>query len=234
MNIAANTTAEAAVSGFEDRSVTVPKGLTSLAKFRAWTRCDSFPEHGRIAWVQGEIIIEMSPERVLSHNQVKSEIFFALTSVAKKHDLGMVFSDGVRLVHSKADVSNQPDLMFVSWDTLSRQLVRIEPREQEVEDGIEIVGSPDMVLEVLSPSSVYKDKVLMLDRYYKAGVKEYWLADARSDAVQFQILLRGSKGFQASEMEKWQVSRVFARKFRLERSRNRAGLWCFNLRSRSL
>ncbi len=40
-----------------------------------------------------------------------------------------------------------------------------------------IVGAPDFILEVLSPSTGYKDSTLKLQKYAAAGVKEYWLLD---------------------------------------------------------
>ena len=39
------------------------------------------------------------------------------------------------------------------------------------------VGTPDLVIEVLSPSSVRMDKISKLDRYLHEGVREYWVVD---------------------------------------------------------
>ncbi len=40
-----------------------------------------------------------------------------------------------------------------------------------------IVGAPDFVLEVLSPGTKAKDSVIKLEKYHKAGVREYWIVD---------------------------------------------------------
>ncbi len=40
-----------------------------------------------------------------------------------------------------------------------------------------IVGAPDLVVEVLSPSTKKKDKTLKLEKYLSAGVREYWIVD---------------------------------------------------------
>jgi Uma2 family endonuclease len=56
-------------------------------------------------------------------------------------------------------------------------------------DYIEILGSPDLVVEIVSDSSVRKDTTLLRDAYWKAGVREYWLFDARGAEIRFDILV---------------------------------------------
>ena len=60
----------------------------------------------------------------------------------------------------------------------------------EAEEGgyVELDGSPDMVLEVVSDSSVEKDIDVLMDLYWKAGIREYWLVDARGERIEFKIL----------------------------------------------
>ena len=49
------------------------------------------------------------------------------------------------------------------------------------EDGyVELEGSPDMVLEVVSDSSVEKDNDVLMDLYWKAGIREYWVLDVNA------------------------------------------------------
>ena len=40
-----------------------------------------------------------------------------------------------------------------------------------------VMGAPDFVLEVLSPSTKRKDCIKKLEKYREAGVKEYWMID---------------------------------------------------------
>lgn len=44
-----------------------------------------------------------------------------------------------------------------------------------------IMGAPDFVLEVLSPSTKRKDAILKLKKYREAGVREYWMVDLRKE-----------------------------------------------------
>jgi Uma2 family endonuclease len=86
-------------------------------------------------------------------------------------------------------------------------------------------------VEVVSASSVRKDRVLLREAYRRAGVPEYWVIDARGDAIHFDILLLGSDGYFASAHPgSTQSSRVFGRAFRLERERDRLGQWRYRLR----
>jgi Uma2 family endonuclease len=52
-------------------------------------------------------------------------------------------------------------------------------------------GAPDLVIEILSPSSSAHDKVLKFDTYLRAGVREYWIVDPDGRTVQVHILKNG-------------------------------------------
>jgi len=47
-----------------------------------------------------------------------------------------------------------------------------------------IVGSPDLVVEILSPSSVYKDRYRKKMLYEKFGIKEYWIVDPGNNTIE--------------------------------------------------
>lgn len=74
-----------------------------------------------------------------------------------------------------------PDILFVAKD-----------REGIIEDR-GIVGPPDLVVEVISPTSGEKDRVIKRRVYYKYGVKEYWIADPFAKTIEVCVL--GSKSF---------------------------------------
>ena len=52
-------------------------------------------------------------------------------------------------------------------------------------------GAPDMVVEILSPSTVRHDRLIKLNLYQKAGVREYWIVDPDSRTVSVHILVDG-------------------------------------------
>jgi Uma2 family endonuclease len=51
-----------------------------------------------------------------------------------------------------------------------------------------IVGAPDFVIEILSPSTVRNDRVIKFNHYQKAGVKEYWIVDPSNEYIKAIIL----------------------------------------------
>jgi len=59
-------------------------------------------------------------------------------------------------------------------------------------DGKRCNGAPDMVIEVLSPSSSKKDRYLKFLKYQNAGVREYWVVDPEFKIVQVGTLEKGS------------------------------------------
>ncbi len=61
-----------------------------------------------------------------------------------------------------------------------------------------VEGGPDLVVEVLSPSSIEKDTERLKKAYFKANVLEYWLVDALGNTPFWIIYKRGKNGFKAT------------------------------------
>ena len=57
--------------------------------------------------------------------------------------------------------------------------------------GTGCVGVPDMVIEILSPSTSSWDKVVKFNKYLEAGVREYWIVDPDSKTVSVHLLDNG-------------------------------------------
>jgi len=58
-------------------------------------------------------------------------------------------------------------------------------------DGSSVKGAPDLVMEVLSPSTVKYDQVTKLRPYQQAGVREYWIVDPEHMLVRVHLLHSG-------------------------------------------
>jgi Uma2 family endonuclease len=52
-------------------------------------------------------------------------------------------------------------------------------------------GAPDLIIEILSPSTARQDRVLKFHKYLEAGVYEYWIVDPEEMTVQVHILNNG-------------------------------------------
>ena len=75
------------------------------------------------------------------------------------------------------DTIVQPDLLVVC--------------DQAKLDGKCCVGAPDMVIEILSPSTVLRDRVLKSRQYLRAGIREYWIVDPDVRMVTVHVLQNG-------------------------------------------
>jgi Uma2 family endonuclease len=217
------------------KEIVIPPSAHTLAGFRAWAKSDDFPERGRISFIDQEIIVDMSPEELQTHVKVKMEISFGLMKINKKHKLGEFYGDGTLVTNEAANLSTEPDGTFVSWESLNTGKVRLVPCEGVEGEYLEVEGTPDWVLEVISETSVRKDTKKLRERYHRAGVSEYWLINARGPDIDFQILHRHETDYEAAPGRGgWQESRVFGRRFRLVREKGQRGLWVYSLQAKSL
>ena len=194
----------------------VPGWVADIQAFRRWTDEDDFPEEGRVTWLRGEVWADMSGEQIFTHVAVKTEFTAVLHLLAKQAKSGMVLADGLLLSNFVADYCGKPDLTFLTNDTLQSDRVRLI--EGKAGGFTELQGSPDLVLEVLSDSSVHKDTVVLRQAYWEAGIREYWLVDARAEPVTFDVLKHTAKGYVAvRRKDGWVKSPVFGQSFRLTR-----------------
>lgn len=70
-----------------------------------------------------------------------------------------------------------------------------------------ILGAPDLIIEVLSPSTKGHDKLLKFNRYQREGVQEYWIVDPEDRMVSVYILRNGSyMAYQYGNEDKIKVS----------------------------
>lgn len=211
-----------------DDSVRIPGWVHDLASFRRWTLSDEFPQSGRIDYLGGDIWVDLTMEEFYGHNQVKGEYAFTIMSVSKASNLGRFIHDRMRLVHEGAELSCEPDGAFATWETLRTERLRLVPGESR--GFMELAGTPDMVLEVISPSSVTKDTKELRERYWQAGITEYWLVDVRKETLRFEILVRGATGYVATTAnEGWLKSLVFGKDFRLTQQTDPLGQPLFTL-----
>ncbi len=216
------------------KEVRIPPSAYTLSGFRTWAHSADFPARGHISFIDQELFIDMSPEEINTHALVKSAVGNALYNLNQKEDRGVLLPDRVPITNESAGLSNEPDGSFLCWATLEAKRARLVPREKEGDRFMEVEGSPDWVLEIVSDSSVRKDNATLRGVYYRAGVSAYWIIDARGEEPVLEILQRGEDGYvPAPSRNGWLHSEVFGRSFRLERRHSRLGLWQYTLRMRA-
>jgi len=226
-----------ATSVIIEEQVEIPLDIRSLDDFRRWALSDRFPERGRIDFVAGKIEVDMSPEDVFCHGTLKVAIVAKLFQRIDPQDLGHLFTDRTRISVPAADLSVEPDIVFISHRSLDTGRVRLVPKSGgEPGRYVEVEGAPDLIVEITSDSSVIKDTRRLPAAYAKAGVREFWLVDARKEPLTFQIHHLLDKGYRLAQVEgeAYQESSVLACRFRLDGARNPRGHWKFNLLDRPL
>jgi len=177
-----------------EEQIEVPMDLHCLADFRQWSASDAFPERGRIDYIAGRIDVDMSPEDLHTHGKLKTELVGVLWQRIKQDGLGELYTDRARVVCPDADLSAEPDVVFVCETSLDDGRVRLVPKSGGAADRyVELEGPPDLIVEIVSDASVRKDTEHLPAAYYRAGVAEFWLIDARSEDLLFRIHHRGEE-----------------------------------------
>lgn len=133
------------------------QGEYTVEDYYAW------PDEQRIELIDGVIYIMEAPSFV--HQRIAGEVFIQLDAFVKKKGgncIPLISPLNVRLdCDDKTMV--QPDLVILcDTDKIKRW---------------GIMGAPDFILEILSPSTRRKDSIKKLQKYSDAGVKEYWILD---------------------------------------------------------
>jgi Uma2 family endonuclease len=123
----------------------------------------AMPDDGRrYELIAGEIVVAAAPSE--AHMVVQTELQLILLPSERVHGRGKLFI-APHEVHLPTGDIVQPDLFFV---TVARYAMR---------RGTHVDGAPDLVVEVISPSSRNRDLVEKRHIYETAGVLEYWIAD---------------------------------------------------------
>ena len=128
--------------------------------------------------IEGEIIVSPSPTP--EHQEVSINLSYILYDIVKRAKKGRVFASPIDVYLDQENVF-QPDIVVVLK----------EGKAKITKKGIE--GPPDIVVEILSPSTAYYDFTVKKDVYERAGVKEYWLLDPLRKT--FEIYANSQEGF---------------------------------------
>ena len=122
----------------------------------------------------------VTPAPTTWHQRTLSALHLLVGVFVRQHRLGLVLLAPVDVLFSQEDVA-QPDLVFVSNE---RAGIVTKPNIQ---------GAPDLVVEVLSPSTRRRDEGIKSSLYEHFGVREYWRVDPESRKV--SVFRHNGSGF---------------------------------------
>jgi Uma2 family endonuclease len=139
------------------------QGEYTVADYYAW------PEDERIELIDG-VIYDMGAPFVI-HQDLVGEISFALKTYVKgKNGKCRVYESPIDVQLDRDNKTMvQPDILVIC----DRKNVTKK----------NLLGAPDMVVEVLSPYTRKKDMTIKLKKYVESGVREYWIVDPEKEAV---------------------------------------------------
>jgi len=119
--------------------------------------------------IEGELFI--SPAPAMKHQSISKKIFKMLDDFITKHNLGEVWYAPCDVIFSNINVM-QPDILFILNEN------------HEILTALNIKGAPDLIVEILSPSTVENDRIYKKLVYEKFGVKEYWIVDPQEEMIE--------------------------------------------------
>lgn len=135
------------------------------------------PDDGkRYEVLEGDLVV--SPAPIMDHQFTVLMVSALILNWWQRCGRGLMFTAPMDVILSEETVC-QPDIGWISSE-----------REAEIV-GEWVYGIPDLVVEVLSPSTSRRDRTRKADIYAKHGAREYWLLDPSDQTVEIRVLRDG-------------------------------------------
>lgn len=144
-----------------------------------WTYDDyaALPVDGkRYEMVNGVLYVSPSPS--WSHQEIVGRIYRYLSTYVESAGIGGAFP-------SPLDVELAPNTVFQPDVVVLLKASRKKLKARH------IIGAPELVAEIVSPTSETHDRYRKLMAYARAGVPEYWIVDPDSRTVEILFLESG-------------------------------------------
>lgn len=144
--------------------------------------CLTWDEEERIEIINGEAVMMAPPSRI--HQEILMEITRQLANFLEGKRCKVYPAPfGVRLFEKNGDTPEDVDTM------VEPDISVVCDRDKLDDHGCK--GAPDLVVEILSPSTRRHDRLVKLGLYQRAGVREYWIVDPEYKSVQVFTLDSG-------------------------------------------
>jgi Uma2 family endonuclease len=134
----------------------------------------ALPDEPRCELIHGRLYVSPSPT---PYHQLIASLIWELFIKVVRQQGGAAYIAPLD-VHLSDETVVQPDVIYISPNNRG-----------VVQDWIR--GAPDILVEVASPSTTRRDRMHKLPQYAAAGVKEYWIVEPASKAIDFLRLERG-------------------------------------------
>lgn len=131
------------------------------------------PDDKRYELINGELL--MTPSPIPNHQRISGKLEFMVRKFITENNLGEVFDAPCDVYLDNENVV-QPDILFISKERLN------------IIGEKNIQGAPDLVIEIISENSVYRDMVQKKKLYARFRVKEYWIVIPDEKEIEVYIL----------------------------------------------
>lgn len=149
----------------------------TLADVLAWD------DDRRMELIEGTVFL-MAPSPATDHQLISGELFGQLHNYLKGKRCKVISAPfDVRLFEQEGNGPEDVDTVVVPDITVVCDPDKLDKRGCK--------GAPDMVVEILSPSTQRHDRLTKFNLYQRAGVREYWIVDPANRAVQSFVLEDG-------------------------------------------
>ena len=137
------------------------------------------PEGERYELLDGELVVVPSPNA--THQRIGFQMAKILDRQVEDNSLGELFIApfDVEFWNGNEKEVVQPDILFIS---AAREHILTEANVQ---------GAPDLVVEILSPSTESRDRGYKRELYARHGVSEFWLVDPNARSIEVLLLSAG-------------------------------------------
>ena len=145
-----------------------------------WTYDDflRLPDDGyRYEIIDGVLYMVNAPDP--EHQFAVGEIFAELRNFVKVNQLGAVYTAPIEVHLPDIARPVQPDVLFIA--KARRNIVKAKFIE----------GAPDIIVEVMSPSTMRTDRRIKFDAYERAGVREYWIVNPKTRSIEVYAPVQG-------------------------------------------
>ena len=134
-------------------------------------------DRNRYEIIEGELI--MGPAPSLNHQDVSRNLLIKIEAFLKKHNIGKIY-------HAPCDV------VLSDYHVVQPDLIVVLDSNKNILSEKNIQGTPDLIIEILSPDTAYYDLVEKKELYEKFGVKEYWIVDPKKHRIEIFTLEEGN------------------------------------------
>ena len=159
-------------------------GIPLTRRDRHWTYADlcALPEDERWEIIDG-VAWNMSPAPIEPHQWISGEIWYRLRDLLGADGPCRVYAAPFDVFFPRAPLPTEDgEPVLGGVDTVVQpDVVVICDRNRIIREGC--IGAPDLVVEILSPSTSQKDLREKFALYERGGVREYWVVDPGNEAI---------------------------------------------------